>query len=402
MTGTKGKGWLVLIAGVIGLFGLTALAGRQLNPSFRSSLTCCVDDTRTGGARGLVLWAQRLNLPVQPLRLPIWEVADSFSHSTGNCVLTAGDGAWSPQGEPLTAEQWANLKLWIERGNTLLVLTTMPERLPDPLQRFLLGTPASGAAASTKDNPPVRWLAEDVSPAPETEDISTPWGGHLTVRADGPRWRNGQGNWRIAAGVNGAVLCRIPVGRGAFYLMLDDFAWTNAGFDRGENAQVLAAVLARELQDGAFGFDEYRHGHGRIESFVSFLLAAPGASNFLEISMVLALLYLVGRNVRFGPPDPYELPERRTSREYIEAMAQLYERARAAPLAVGAVVSRVRQLAAQRGQLPPEMAAALAKAQDYAAHRDRPTKPTEACRLVTNLIGARKHSYGAARISPWN
>src|SRR5580658_8776228 len=103
-------------------------------------------------------------------------------------------------------------------------------------------------------------------------------------------------------------------------------------------------VLAREVQGGVFGFDEYRHGHGRVESFSTFLLRLPGAGNFCLIAAVLVGIYFFGRNVRFGPPELFVVPERRTAREYVEAAAFLNQRARAAPLAVESIVRRIRAI----------------------------------------------------------
>ena len=33
------------------------------------------------------------------------------------------------------------------------------------------------------------------------------------------------------------------MGLGAVYILLDEFAWTNTGLDRGDNARVLAELL---------------------------------------------------------------------------------------------------------------------------------------------------------------
>ena len=82
--------------------------------------------------------------------------------------------------------------------------------------------------------------------------------------------------WQLAADGRGGVLFRIPVRRGAVYVLLDDFAWTNSGLDQGDNARVLADILGRELRGGVLAIDEYRHGHGRAESFLVYLMNLPG------------------------------------------------------------------------------------------------------------------------------
>jgi hypothetical protein len=214
------------------------------------------------------------------------------------------------------------------------------------------------------------------------------------VRKDGPRLSKTSPKCQSAADNRGNVLFRAPWGQGAVYLLLDDFAWTNAGFDSGGNAEALASILTDAVHGGVLGIDEYRHGHGRVESFLGVLWAVPGAPACVAMGALLALFYIYSRNVRFGPPDPYHLPERRTAREYVEAVAHLNERARAAPLAVAAVLERLRHLAGQRGHFPPEGMAAMESAEEYLRKGDRPARPTEACRLVADLVRLRKQWQG--------
>ena len=80
---------------------------------------------------------------------------------------------------------------------------------------------------------------------------------------------------------------RIPVGKGAVYLLLDEFAWTNAGLDAGDNARVLAEVLSGEIRGGVVALDEYRHGHGRSGSFFTYLVELPGSSAFFTTGCLL-------------------------------------------------------------------------------------------------------------------
>ena len=86
---------------------------------------------------------------------------------------------------------------------------------------------------------------------------------------------------------------RIPVGSGAVYVLLDEFAWTNTGLDQGDNARVLAEILGREIRGGALAFDEYRHGHGRAESFLAYLLNLPGSSAIMWLGVDLGASLLL-------------------------------------------------------------------------------------------------------------
>jgi hypothetical protein len=397
MTRKRSKGWLRLFVLLAFLAGLTALVGHQIRLGYQTPLNCCVEDSGTGGGRGLALWAERMGWPARPLREPLWEAVELLQPATGNCILTAGDGPWSPWDEQLSPEQWEKISRWVQRGNTLLILTGAPDQLPVPVAKAWGGGQKEDFARQIKESIHLGSSAR-LEPNPRTSRVRVPWGGYLEVRADGPRGPNPvvarspdhATTWQVAGG----VLYRASWGQGALYVVLDDYAWTNAGLDHADNAKILAETLARELRGGLLAVDEYRHGRGRVESFASLLGTVPGAATFLKIAAVLGLLYVYRRNVRFGPPEDYLLPERRTAREYIEAVAQLYQRARAAPLAVEAVARRVRLLAAHRGHLASETEQVIQEAQQYVAKGSRPAKPTEACRLITELVRQRKQWYG--------
>lgn len=390
--------------------GMLALAtfGDRLRVSYRTALSGCAYDNGTGGASGLYRWCGRMGLPTTLLDVPLAEAFEALDSPTGNVVLTMGDGSWSPSDEEMGAEDWRTIHAWLERGNTLIVATTKPAELPAPLQNGLLagklrevdggmvGPPAP--AAPRREDP--------VENRPETVEAPTAGDGSLAVEAKGPRWtatgeadKADEARWRLAKDSRGGVLYRIPVGRGACYILLDAFAWTNAGLDAGENAKVLGAILGREVDEGTLAIDEHRHGHGRAESFGTYLVGLPGAPAFLWLALAWAVLYYYGRNVRLSPAETYELRERRTAQEYINAVAQIHERARAAPLAVEAVAARLRQLVRSASGSDPAAEALLEEADAYVESGRRPSSPREAVRLVTRLVQLRKRLYGTRTVS---
>jgi hypothetical protein len=406
------KVWLP--AALLAFLGLIAWWGASGTLSYRSALNCCAFDPGTGGGLGLVLWARQMGIPVRSLEDPLWEAVASPELREGNCFLTAGNGSWSPWHEEQTREEWAPIRQWIARGNALVVITTDPSTLPkafiDDLFPSTAGSfakPAQANTASRGEEEPS--LFRSVVPAnPPTSAVVLPGNQSLTVRADGPRWSKSVtgGESATAADVKGVVWLRKPVGKGAVYVLLDDFAWTNSGFDGAGNANALAAVLSQELrkgsgsvgqqgQGGVFAFDEYRHGHGRVESFAAYLMKLPGGNAFFLMALVLGGVYLLGKNVRFGPPETFVQLERRTAREYVEAAAFLNERARAAPLAVESILRRVRAIGARRGHSSVEMDELLFRAERFVATGERPANPSEVCVLVRRIIALRKKLYGS-------
>jgi hypothetical protein len=401
----------------LGVIILAALASR-LRVSYRTPLTGCARENGTGGASGVFRWADRIGIPVQLLEVPIWEASQALRAATGNCILTMGSESWSLTTRDAESENWHSTRDWLSRGNTLIVVTAAAPGVPAALRRALL--PSNLIATGTARSVFRGW--ETVDNRPETSQAPLSGGGILTVNAKGPRGSVSSAQkpaaaasamspspsvpdaqaaqWQLAADERGGVLYRIPAERGVLYVLLDDFAWTNAGFDHGDNARVLAELLLREIQPGGvLALDEYRHGHGRTESFLTYLLALPGSSAVVGLGALWALLYFYGRNARLSPAEEFVQRERRTAQEYIDAVAQLYERARAAPLVVEAVARRLRQLARSSAAHPPAVDSLLQSAEHYLKEKDRPTTPNRAIQLVTELIQLRKRFYGSRTVS---
>ncbi len=234
--------------------------GSRLRVSYRTQLTGCARDDGTGGASGVFRWAERIGIPVRLLEVPISEASQALPEPAGHCVLTMGNGPWSPTGEELDPVSWQSISNWLGRGNTLIVVTHEPKSLPHTFRQGLV-PPAFGetdAVVAPSFGEPAVESRPETDPAPVTGD------GTLTVESKGPRWnapsapKPGPGaappnpppaahdkdrdpsHRQLAGDGRGGVLFRFPVGRGAVYVLLDEFAWTNAGLDHGENARVLA------------------------------------------------------------------------------------------------------------------------------------------------------------------
>ncbi len=385
-----------IVLGVILLVVVTAALGRRLAVQSVSPLTLLADDFRTGGGAGVVHWAARLQLPTLALRAPAWELNDVLPE-TGHCLITAGNGSWHPFGDGLESEQWHEISRWVQAGNSLIVVTSDTDSLPKPLRDHFTTDVSAELLPRFSGTPP-----EEVVPnEPDVAAVATRWGGELSVTEAGPRMLNPPDEW-VLAGSSGsseslasAVLVKRPLGDGQIYLLLDEFAWTNAGFDRADNAAVLARILRDELgPQGVLAIDHYRHGRGRVDSFATFLFALPGAPAFCGMSLLIALFWVWARNQRLGPAEEFHEPERRTASEYIEAVAAMNLRARAASLAVESVAGRVNALLHQRGHISDDGRQLIEQARRHVRREERPASPTAEIKLVTDLIQLRKKLYG--------
>jgi hypothetical protein len=304
----------------------------------------------------------------------------------GNLLFSAGNEEFPSGSEPDAdrANAWFALRNWISRGNGLVLVTSEPGSLPKELFRHVLRVPVPVAIAAHKP------LEDEESGATESIALGDR---RLSVNALGPRWKDVPAAWETAGDRRGSVYHRIPLGKGAVVVLLDDLAFSNQGLDFAANPDAIHGLVQREFHGGRIAMDEARHGHGRVRSYLTYLLALPNAKAVLALALLLAGMALYGQNVRLGKPEPFDRGERRTAREYVDALADLHERARAAPLMVEAVANRLQSLARRRASLTPEIEKVLEAASLYRAAAPREKRPLDALRLVQEMVTLRRKNF---------
>jgi hypothetical protein len=128
-------------------------------------------------------------------------------------------------------------------------------------------------------------------------------------------------------GVADALLVAgIKQGNGYIYLSATTFPFTNEGLRDPENAALVLNMLRRAPAGGRIQFDEYHHGFFTPPSTGKILLSSPlGWAAAYALAAIALYLMLSGR--RFGRPVPLkEELARRSSAEYVESMADLFQR----------------------------------------------------------------------------
>ena len=380
---------------------ILASSASRLRVSYRTPLTGCARDDGTGGASGVFRWADRIGIPVRLLEVPIWEAPQALEEPTGNCVLTMGNGPWSPTRESWNPSNWLSTRGWLARGNTLIVVTTAPESCPKRCRQDLnLSTltvagskPAGFLGLGSVDNRPETTQARRQErgksdgrtgrTALERLVARRSWLRSTSERTRRRQWKTRAwlvGNWPAISAAASCFASRS--GKVAVYLLLDDFAWTNTGLDQGDNARVLAEILAREIGAECSRSMNTAMATAGHESFLTYLLNLPGSSAVMWLAAIWALLYFYGRNVRLKPVEAYVERERRTAQEYIDAVAQLYGRAQAATLVVEAVARRLRQVSSIVGGTSVRRRRGLV-AQGRRIHQKRRSPGLSFCRHFT-------------------
>jgi hypothetical protein len=122
------------------------------------------------------------------------------------------------------------------------------------------------------------------------------------------------------------LVAGISYGDGYIYLSAATHPFTNDGLRDTENAALVLNLLRRVPTGGRIQFDEYHQGFFTPPSATRGLLSSPWGWAAAYAALATAL-YLVLGGRRFGRPIPLrEELARRSSAEYVESMADLFQR----------------------------------------------------------------------------
>jgi hypothetical protein len=200
------------------------------------------------------------------------------------------------------------------------------------------------------------WLAQLLArpPTGDTQGVRTAdakglAGVHVVATAANNAWTHPGRARPIVERRGRIVLVVATVGRGKVFLLADPSPLQNRLLGERDNAALGLALAGPSTRN--IDFLETYHGYGRSSG----LSALPAAWQLLLEGVALAaLVYMVARGRRFGPPEPRErdLPPSRF--EYVEALAAIVARARRRDEAVGPVRRHARKELLRRAALPDD------------------------------------------------
>ena len=273
--------------------------------------------------KGVAAWAalaEREGLRVRALRDD--PSAESLSGGGTVAVMDAAG---------MTGEEARALRAFAERGGRVVVGGP-----PGEWTRTLLET----------DEPP-DWdddgpeTARALGAVPENEGVRR-------VRTAGEgRWPQPGRAQRVLAGDEGTLLVVHPAGRGSIALLADSSPLQNRLLGEADNAALALALSGR----GPLTFVESVHGYGPARG----LAALPARYGWALIGLALAaLVFMVARGRRLGPPEPErrDLPPPR--RAYVDALAATMARGKQREEAVAPVRAEARRRLARRAGLGPQ------------------------------------------------
>jgi hypothetical protein len=203
----------------------------------------------------------------------------------------------------------------------------------DALRSFVQGGGRLVTAGLSREE-----LGELVSPVPERVR------GRRSQRVRGLEIRtDGAAAWRPQG-----FLATQRTGRGTVYLLADSSPLQNRLLGSADNAALGLALAGPRLRPVEF-LESY-HGYGTGSG----LAALPLSWKLLFGGLALAaLVYMVARGRRFGPPEQEDRSLPPPRREYVDSLAAVVARSKRRDAAVGPVRREARDAVLRRSSLPP-------------------------------------------------
>jgi hypothetical protein len=299
----------ILVALFFGLV-LYAVLGPANNPESAVSSLPTTYAANDSGALALYRWLGQNGYAVQRLQFQEYRLDDKAD------VLFILD----PQ-ESFNRTEAREVLRWVEAGGTLIFVE-------DQVNLF-------GGAGQLLDelevdvafHEPLEGQPETIARAPLLQPLfDTPPVGEVEVNA-GRILRSARADALPLVGLPDAiVLLAMPRGDGIVYVSSSAFPFSNAGLKKPENAALVLNLLRGVPAGATLLFDEYHHGYYSPPTLRSLVLSSPwGWALIYGVLVLIAYLIISGR--RFGAPIPLrEEVKLRSSAEYVDSMADLFQR----------------------------------------------------------------------------
>lgn len=292
--------------------------------------------TRSSGFKALFIMLEELGFPVARLRR-------TYSNlKTGGGALVVVD----PQIVPFSSREIKQLKEWIKKGNTLILLHGGPQdyTLFPRVSRKKEGSKKSGNlnGVSLADRLGIK-VKQSYEDTRNTVIVSTArlYGVHKLSVSSKTRWRISKGTWTtIVRDKAGPIIVSKKMGKGEVIAISDASMASNRGLPLAENVRLLPALLLEKGKPSQVMFDEYHHGYSMADSFWHYVSSSIFGWILLQIFVASALVVYSRRATFAGRYRSLTQPGGRSSLEYVNSLANVLESSHAGSVALDAILRR--------------------------------------------------------------
>jgi hypothetical protein len=256
---------------------------------------------RASGLSGLFEIAEKRGLACQP-----WQDTYRELKNVHGLLLIA-----SPN-DSLTAMETDQILTWVGKGNALIYFDQFNSQ-DDKRALKKLGLAYSLGKKLTD---------KTLSPCPKANNCA--YVEHFVLSGDA-RVNGGQ---EIAKDEDGALLSEVSFGKGRILIgttpqMCANRQLSVSSFD---NFQYLMNWLS--TAPGSIFFDERCHGYSNSTNIFAFLLKEPAGHAFMQLLLIVTIA-VAGGAQRFGEVKELETKRKISSLQFVDGLANAYERARA-------------------------------------------------------------------------
>lgn len=276
-----------------------------------------------GGTMALFQTLQEMNWPVERWREPLSRLS---TYGTGNIlVITRSQVGWRVG---FSEQEAALLDQWVKSGNTLLLFGAMSEWADTRLLLRQIGF----TLPETKSDSVAELFEPFESQADQQMEIhpeeSTGQTGTMLLPRTPPLPftypRGGQVLWQNQGQ---PYVIDIPRGTGHVVCVASSHLLSNSYLGKDDNLSIVLHLLAPggQMPHHLF-FEESHHGYSAVYAVVR-LLDHPGV-RFAGMLVLLGVMTFLGSSlIRFGPILPLRPETGRSTLEFIDSIADLYQRA---------------------------------------------------------------------------
>ncbi|MCE0522165.1 MAG: DUF4350 domain-containing protein [Methylacidiphilales bacterium] len=302
------------------------------------------------GAGNMALFQtlQDLNWPVERWREPLGRLSN---YGTGNVLVITRSRQGMKEG--FSEQEIDLLDDWVKKGNTLLLLGALGEW--DDTRSFLqrIGFTMPGQTASVSDflQPFEKEIGQTLELQPAAGSNQT---GTMILPTSTPLPFTFPQHARILWQVRGSpYFIDVPRGAGHIICGASDRLLSNAFLPQGDNLAIVLGLLAPGGKPPRhLFFEEGHHGFSAIYAMVR-LLGHPGVRFAGMLALLGALTFLGTSFVRFGPVIPLHHEMGRSTLEFVDSIADLYQRADLRNDTIKYLFVETHQRVLHRFNLPP-------------------------------------------------
>jgi hypothetical protein len=285
------------------------------------------------GTKALYLLLQELKLSPSRYRRPFRDLASL----TGTMIVA------NPQYVEFTRKQGRDLEAWVKKGNRLIVFeaarawSTLPKASYGQYTSFSgrrVRGPARYFGLRMKEFPDKPRKTLTASLPGLTEEIN------ISVSCE-TRWSKPSPAWTVLAkDESGPLLLTKKLGDGQVFACSDPSIISNRYLDREQNLRLALGLVVGKDRRGAISFDEFHHGYRLAESFWTYVGSSVFAWVFFQIAIGFAFFFYSRRAELAGRFRSLAPRGGRSTTEYVDSMADIFESCKADSAALEAILDR--------------------------------------------------------------